>query len=99
VARGKVGIGLGIPDDIDITTHTYLPPQRLPVEAHEIRVEDESLLVESLEKHHPDIRHSIRVHRRQRQAVWIVRLRLRGVVHPGGEQAEWLLGRGEVISC
>ena len=92
----------------------HLPPQRFPVKAHgclhaakdftpfralKIRVEDESSLVEPLEKNHPDIRQSITIDGRQRDTVRVIRLALGGVIQPFGEQPEGFGGAREVTRC
>jgi hypothetical protein len=68
-------------------------------DAFEIGVENKTLLVETLEQHHADVRHAVLVHGRQRDGAGVVRLAFHRIVEPFGKEPERLRSLGEVTAC
>ena len=63
-----------------------------------IGVEDETLGVEALHQHHPEIRQAIGADGRKRHGVRVARLARDRLGHPGREQAQGLVGGREITS-
>ena len=110
-AAGEIGIGFRGADRLHRPAQPHLAPQRFPVErkarlgvvgefapllAAVVAVEDEAALVEPLEQHHPDIGQPVGIDGRQRHRFGIGGLGLAGILEPGGEQPQRLLGFGEI---
>jgi hypothetical protein len=110
-AGGEIAVRLIRRDRLDTSAQPDLALQRLPIErqrrlrrcaqfpalhAVDVRVEDEAALVEALQQDHARIGQSVAIDGRQRHGVRIDRLRPFGLGEPGREQAQRLIGRGEV---
>jgi hypothetical protein len=110
-ASREIGIGFGGRNLDHRSTQADLPLERLPMKnrtgrrtsgqflpllAGLVRVEHESAVVETLEKHHPYVRQTVAIDRRERHGVGIHRLGLLGVLEPSGEQPQRLVGVGKV---
>jgi hypothetical protein len=61
-----------------------------------VRVEHESPVIEAFQEHHPYVRQTVAIDRRERHGVGIHRLGLLGVIEPSGEQPQRLVGVGKV---
>ena len=69
-----------------------------PLLALLVGVEDESALIESLEQHHPHMGHAVAIDGRERHGVGIGGFGPARLVEPGAEQAQRLVGVGEVTA-
>ncbi len=70
----------------------------MALDAVGIGVEHEAALIEALQQHHPRIGQPVGIDGGKRHGVRIDRLGAPGFREPGGKQAQWLVGFGEVTA-
>ncbi len=110
----EIVVRFGIGDDLDGAAQPHLAAQTFPVKAHgslflaknfaaflalEIGVEDETVVVESLQENHADIGKTILIDRCQRHCIGVVGLGRLGFFQPFGKELEGFATFGKVTAC